>query len=171
MVASLSDHDREIRRLAYLDPLTELPNRLMFRELIDQAMAEQSQLHDGLGLLFIDLDDFKRINDTLGHDVGDGVLSEFAQRLQRRTTNVTGDSEGEGEGEGDRPLIARLGGDEFVALLSGANPRDRCERLAQDILRDLDPPFELAGRRLHLSASIGIASYPEDAFRTRQLLK
>lgn len=165
MAVALRDHDREIRRLAYQDPLTSLPNRLMFRELLDQAVAGQEHRPGGLGLLFIDMDDFKRINDTLGHDVGDEVLSEFAQRLQRRA------SEFAGEYQGERPIIARLGGDEFVALVTGESVRERCTRLAHIILAGLHEPFQVGGRQLFLSASIGVSSFPEDARSARQLLK
>jgi len=165
MAVAMRDHDREIRRLAYQDPLTGLPNRLMFRELLDQAVAEQEQQGAGLGLLFIDLDDFKRINDTLGHDAGDGVLTEFARRLQRQMV-VFG-----GKADTGRPIIARLGGDEFVALLTGEQVRDQCTRLARAILTDLDEPFEIGDRQLFLSASIGVSVFPEDARSARQLLK
>ncbi len=165
MAVSLQEHDREIRRLAYQDALTGLPNRLMFRELLDQAVGDQEHEETGLGLLFIDLDDFKRINDTLGHDSGDSVLTEFARRLQDEAALFSGRSEAE------RPVIARLGGDEFVALLTGGDVRERCTRLARAILESLANPFEVGDRQLFLSASIGVSSFPEDARSARQLLK
>jgi diguanylate cyclase (GGDEF)-like protein len=165
MTRGLRDHDREIRRLAYQDALTGLPNRLMFRELLDQAVAEQEHDFTGLGLLFIDLDDFKRINDTLGHDSGDAVLTEFARRLQTQTAAFVGQSESE------PPVIARLGGDEFVALLTGSDVRERCTALARQILSGLHQPFRVGNRELFLSASIGVSSFPEDARTARQLLK
>ncbi|QKK01374.1 MAG: EAL domain-containing protein [Pseudomonadota bacterium] len=165
MAVALRDHDREIRHLAYQDPLTGLPNRLMFRELLDQAVAEQEQELTGLGLLFIDLDNFKRINDTLGHDAGDGVLVEFARRLQSQAAIFAGESEIES------PLIARLGGDEFVALLSGTAVKERCGDLARVILTGLREPFQAGERQLFLSASIGVSGFPEDARSARQLLK
>lgn len=165
MAVAVRDHDREIRRLAYQDPLTNLANRLMFRELLDQAVAEQEHELTGLGLLFIDLDDFKRINDTLGHDAGDVVLTEFSRRLQAQAMAFAG------EHQTERPIIARLGGDEFVALLSGESVREQCSRLARAILSDLDTPFEVDDRRLFLSASIGVSSFPDDARSARQLLK
>ncbi|NEZ04294.1 EAL domain-containing protein [Wenzhouxiangella sp. XN201] len=165
MAVALRDHDREIRRLAYQDPLTSLPNRLMFRELLDQAVTEQEHEPDGLGLLFIDLDDFKRINDTLGHDTGDEVLAEFSERLQHQASDFAGESENQ------QPIIARLGGDEFVALLSGADIRQRCTRLARSILSGLNEPFTVDGRQLFLSASIGVSILPDDARSARKLLK
>lgn len=166
MAVSLRDHDRDIRRLAYQDPLTGLPNRLMFRELLDQAVADKEAADGGgIGLLFIDLDGFKRINDTLGHDAGDGVLVEFAERLQRRIAAFVG------EREAEHPIIARLGGDEFVALLTTKPSATRCEHLAGEILAALDAPFRIGTREVLLSASIGIARFPDDARSARQLLK
>ncbi|RFF29386.1 EAL domain-containing protein [Wenzhouxiangella sediminis] len=165
MALSLRDHDREIRRLAYQDALTGLPNRLMFRELLDQAVGDQDHELTGLGLLFIDLDDFKRINDTLGHDAGDLVLTEFARRLQDRVAAFAGHSEAE------RPVIARLGGDEFVALLTGGDIKERCTTLARSILSSLGEAFQVGDRQLFLSASIGVSSFPDDARSARQLLK
>jgi len=166
MAVALRNHDREIRRLAYQDPLTGLPNRLMFRELLDQAVADQEAADgDGIGLLFIDLDGFKRINDTLGHDAGDGVLAEFAERLQRRIAAFVGDNEVE------HPIIARLGGDEFVAILTVEPSAHRCEQLAFEILATLEKPFGIGQREVLLSASIGIARFPDDARSARQLLK
>jgi len=166
MVVALRNHDREIRRLAYQDPLTGLPNRLMFRELLDQAVADQEvAAGDGIGLLFIDLDGFKRINDTLGHDAGDGVLVDFAERLQGRIAAFVG------ENEAEHPIIARLGGDEFVAILTVDPSARRCEQLAFQILATLEAPFYIGQREVLLSASIGIARFPEDAHSARQLLK
>lgn len=165
MVQAMRRHDHEIRRLAYQDPLTGLPNRLMFRELLDQAVAGQESGRDAVGLLFIDLDDFKRINDTVGHDAGDEVLTEFAQRLRRSIERPGTDP------DSDIPVIARLGGDEFVALISGGPVRERCATLARTILDSLNEPFDAAGHRVILGASIGVAIHPDDAHSTRHLLK
>ncbi|MFU8878682.1 MAG: putative bifunctional diguanylate cyclase/phosphodiesterase, partial [Wenzhouxiangellaceae bacterium] len=166
MVRALRDHEQSIRQLAYQDPLTGLPNRLMFRELLDQAIAERiGQPASRLGLLFIDLDDFKRVNDTLGHDAGDTLLGEFAARLQGRLSKAAEKQESE------KPLIARLGGDEFVALVSGDDLEERCGALARTMLDLLTEPFEIEGRSLWLGTSIGITTFPEDARTSRHLLK
>ncbi len=165
MARAMRDHDRDIRRLAYQDPLTGLPNRLMFRELLDQSIAEQGESDRQLGLLFIDLDDFKRINDTLGHDAGDAVLEEFANRLQQHV-GMTEDSLGQ-----EKPIVARLGGDEFVALVSGEKIRQHCTTLARSVLDILAEPFELGNKSIFLSSSIGITLFPDDARSSRQLLK
>lgn len=169
MAHSLGQHDREIRRIAYQDALTGLPNRLMFRELLEQAIDTQARERGGLGLLFIDLDDFKRINDTLGHDVGDQVLGEFSQRLQALLARK--DRESGGDSGDDKSLAARLGGDEFVTLVSGTAIRQQCQELAEGIIDSLERPFMIGGKSLFLSASIGITQFPEDARSSRHLLK
>jgi diguanylate cyclase (GGDEF)-like protein len=163
MAGSLRDQDQSIRELAYQDTLTGLPNRLMFRELLDEVITEYASSGQPLGLLFIDLDDFKRVNDTLGHDVGDEVLAEFASRLRACL-------DGEDDNH-DRTLIARLGGDEFVALISGHDVSSRCRILADRIIETLRQPFELGERSLYLSTSIGITRFPEDAHNAKLLLK
>jgi len=165
MAATMRKHDHDIRRLAYQDNLTSLPNRLMFRELLDDAIAEYPTNGGSLGLMFIDLDNFKRINDTLGHDAGDEVLIEFAARLRQCTGQVPA-----GTATG-RIVIARLGGDEFVALLSGENVKERCRTLARNILDLVQEPFQAANRSVYLSASIGITRFPEDAHNSKLLLK
>ena len=165
MAQSLQQQDREIRRIAYQDALTGLPNRLMFRELLEQAIDTQARERGALGVLFIDLDDFKRINDTLGHDVGDQVLVEFAQRLQGLLAQIDRDS-----GD-DKSVAARLGGDEFVALVSGLSVRQQCQSLAEGIIDCLSRPFIIGGKSLFLGASIGITLFPEDARSSRHLLK
>lgn len=165
MAEAVRRHDQEIRRLAYQDALTGLPNRLMFRELLDELLQPSESGPRPVGLLFIDLDDFKRINDTLGHDAGDEVLLEFARRLLRCAEQATRESSGE------RSIVARLGGDEFVALLSGEDLIQRCARLAHALIAELREPFSSADQSLFLSASIGITRYPEDARTAKQLLK
>jgi len=165
MARTIQNHDKAIRRLAFQDTLTGLPNRLMFRELLDEALAEHAGTGRSLGLMFIDIDNFKRINDTLGHDAGDEALIEIARRLQ-----VSAESSAGGN-TSDRTLIARLGGDEFVALVSGGEVLERCRRLAERILVAIGQPFNAGNQNLTLSASIGITRYPDDARTSKLLLK
>ncbi|AKS40608.1 putative bifunctional diguanylate cyclase/phosphodiesterase [Wenzhouxiangella marina] len=165
MTDTIEAHDQAIRKLAYQDALTGLPNRLMFRELLDDTLNEYAGTGRPMGLMFIDLDDFKRINDTLGHDAGDEVLIEVARRL-RDCASRSGQDAGN-----DRTLIARLGGDEFVALVSGGEIGQRCRRLAERILEALKQAFTAGRQRVHLSASIGITCYPDDAHNSKLLLK
>jgi len=162
MSESVVRHDQDIRKLAYQDSLTSLPNRLMFRELLDDSISGARAQGMGLALLFIDLDDFKRINDTLGHDVGDAVLIEFAYRLRLGLQDFD---------KQPAPALARLGGDEFVALVSGSDPRQLGERAALALLKALHHPFLAEGKTLHVGASIGITVFPDDALSSKLLLK
>lgn len=155
-------HHHDIRKLAYHDSLTSLPNRLMFRELLDESISECRGSGMGLALLFVDMDDFKRINDTLGHDVGDEVLVEFANRL-KRALNCPESS--------TQPVIARLGGDEFVAIVTGMDARHKGECAATALLEQLKQPFQVSDRSLLVGASIGITVYPDDAQTSKLLLK
>lgn len=164
MTRALEQHDQEIRRIAYEDALTGLPNRLFFRDLLDQVIDDADRGHGRVGLLFVDLDGFKRINDTLGHDAGDQVLIQVARRLRE----VSGRQDA-GAGS-DRTVVARLGGDEFVALVSGDEVTDRCLRLGRSIIETLDQPFAIGGKQLTLGSSVGIAVYPDDAQTARDLL-
>ncbi len=165
---SLAAHDRDVRRLAYRDTLTGLPNRLMLRESLDQALVLGQSNGTGIALLFIDLDDFKRINDTLGHDAGDEALVQLTQRLEGCLEAVRDPLQASGP-SGD--LVARFGGDEFVALLAGGDARERARAFAGHVLEAVRKPLSAAGRPVHLNASIGITLFPEDAQDAQQLLK
>ena len=161
MGESVGRHDRDIRRLAFDDSLTGLPNRIAFRETLN-TRVQVAERHGGeLALLFVDLDDFKRINDTLGHDAGDEVLKLFSVRVRQAVDKL-----GHGRAE-----VARFGGDEFVALLSGTDVRDRAARLAQAFLAELRQPIEVGGQSIVLAASVGITLYPQDAVQATALLK
>jgi diguanylate cyclase (GGDEF)-like protein len=157
---SVRRHDRDIRRIAYGDSLTGLPNRLAFRELLDQRLLTLQASGGQLALLFVDLDDFKHINDTLGHDAGDEVLGHFAQRIQQCVALAGADSQ-----------VARFGGDEFVALISGEQVRDAAAHVADAILAELQHPVAVLGRQVFLGASVGITLFPQDALTANVLLK
>jgi diguanylate cyclase (GGDEF)-like protein len=161
MSESVGRHDRDIRRLAYGDSLTGLPNRLAFREMLDQRVMRTQAGGGQLALLFVDLDDFKRVNDTLGHDAGDEVLGQFAGRI-RHCVGMAVDEE---------PEVARFGGDEFVALIGGDEVRDAAAQVAEAILAELQRPLLLMGRQVFLGASVGITVFPEDASTASMLMK
>jgi diguanylate cyclase (GGDEF)-like protein len=161
MADALARHDQDILRMAYTDPLTGLANRLAFRERLEQRLVAARAAGRSLTLLFIDLDDFKRINDSLGHDAGDQVLEQVATRL-RQTLPSSGD---------DDALLARLGGDEFVVLFASDAQRDAARVLAEAILLELQRPFSALGKQAFIGASIGITRYPDDATEPRSLLK
>ena len=166
MSQSLARHDRDIRRMAYTDALTGLANRLAFREALDQRLLHLRGDGGQLALLFADIDDFKRVNDTLGHDAGDEVLLQFAQRIDE-TVNRIG---------GERALLARFGGDEFVILIEGSRERNGEARtvashLAEVLVAELGQPIMVHGRQVFLGTSIGVTLYPEDASGATALMK
>lgn len=149
--------EEEIRHQALHDSLTGLPNRDAVRErfaaLTHLARAE----HSGIALIFVDLDRFKTINDTLGHSIGDEILKEVAARFQAA---LRADE-----------MICRLGGDEFLVVASGIRRADDAKRIAEKILRVLDQPLIIREHRLHIGASIGIALFPRDGNDIHALLR
>jgi len=142
--------------LAHFDPLTDLPNRALFNDRLRQAMAVNRRNKTRLALLFIDLDKFKPINDTLGHSVGDLLLREVAYRLLDciRESDTAG----------------RIGGDEFVVLLSGIETEHDASLVASKILEAIQQPFQFEEHSVHISASIGIAVYPENGQTEEEIL-
>lgn len=161
MAKGLERHHNEVRRIAYSDALTGLANRLAFREEVDSAILAARSTGRRLGLLFIDLDDFKRINDSFGHEVGDQVLIDVADRLLTTCRDA----------DAMDCTVGRLGGDEFVILVGADDVRMACEHLAHQVIESVSQPYHLAGHEAFLGASVGITLYPEDADDTRGLLK
>jgi len=158
-----------IDMMAHHDFLTGLPNRRSFQEALENCLARNRRSGEKTALLFIDLDHFKRINDTLGHQAGDQLLQEFAQRLngQLRREDVLVHDATEIE---DR-VISRFGGDEFVVILPTLkSPRDAA-RVARRFLDSLEKPFTLETNEVYVGASIGIATYPDDGADVEALLK
>ncbi|WP_439655126.1 putative bifunctional diguanylate cyclase/phosphodiesterase [Thermomonas alba] len=164
---SVARHDRDIRRVAYSDALTGLSNRLAFREILEQRLRETQGTSAQLALLFADLDDFKRINDTLGHEAGDEVLVQVAGRIEQAVASV----------EGIEAVVARFGGDEFVILLqmlqidAEAGIRGKAIQLAEALVTALSQPLLLHGRQVLLGGSVGVAIFPDDASSASMLLK
>lgn len=146
-----------IWRQANFDDLTGLPNRNMFQYRFDQTIKKSHRTGLPLALLFVDLDHFKEINDTLGHSIGDTLLKEAADRLKACVR--------------ESDTVARFGGDEFTVLLGELIGPDCLPRIIQDILQKLAQPFRLGHEMSYLSASIGIALYPDDANNIEDLLK
>jgi diguanylate cyclase (GGDEF)-like protein/PAS domain S-box-containing protein len=143
--------------LAYYDSLTGLPNRQQVNDSLDRAMLEAATRERLVAVMFLDLDRFKNINDTLGHDVGDALLKEVAVRL--KASLRPGDS------------ISRLGGDEFILILGNIANINDVSRVAQKILDQFIPPFRIAGRDLFISPSVGITLYPFDDDNPENLLR
>jgi diguanylate cyclase (GGDEF)-like protein len=159
--AGLLRHDREIRRMAYTDPLTGLANRLSFRESLDDRLLTLQASSGELALLFIDLDDFKRVNDTLGHEAGDEVLAQLSMRVRLTLEQC--------EAHGFE--IARFGGDEFIVLYLADDIRAASARLAEALIAEVARPLLLHGKQVFLGASVGITLFPFDATHAGQLLK
>jgi diguanylate cyclase (GGDEF)-like protein/PAS domain S-box-containing protein len=146
-----------IHYLANHDALTALPNRFMFSEIVNLAIHNARRYHRGFALLFVDLDRFKIINDTLGHEAGDELLKEMAQRLGAtvRTSDV----------------VARLGGDEFVVLVQEVSDTKQVEVVARKVLAALMRPMLIAGHEYRVTASIGVSMYPSDGEDEQSLMK
>jgi diguanylate cyclase len=139
------------------DELTGLPNRRLLSSHLDQAIKAAQRRQGHCAVLFLDLDRFKRINDTLGHAVGDSLLRQVATRISRRLRSMD--------------VVARLGGDEFAVLITDIIHPVDLTKVAQDILEQFDEPFILSEKPLHVRTSIGIASYPEDGETIKVLLR
>ena len=149
--------DQRIEYLASHDSLTALPNRDTFNQLLHTAMVAAQQRQLQFALLFIDLDRFKIINDSLGHDAGDALLMATAERLR--------------ESVGRSDIVARLGGDEFVVILEHSATRGEIENIADKLLRAISEPLELDGHECHATASIGVAMFPEHGSDVHTLTK
>ncbi|MBS0396858.1 MAG: bifunctional diguanylate cyclase/phosphodiesterase, partial [Proteobacteria bacterium] len=156
--------------LAYYDVLTKLPNRQLFRRDAALALRELAAAADGAALLYLDLDRFKRINDNLGHAVGDALLRSVAQRLERgirREDPAAADAAGAARRS---TRIARIGGDEFVILLTGLASEAQIVAVAERVQHLLSEPVECAGHRMVVTPSIGIALFPRDGADIDDLL-
>lgn len=161
--------EKAIHRLAYYDSLTGLANRVLFKDRLSNALSYAQRHHLHLAALFIDLDRFKVINDTLGHTVGDLLLTHVAERLSesvRQSDSVSRHADHE-----PSHALARLGGDEFTILLTTLPQPEDAGRVARRILDSLAHPFSIDGHEIFISASIGISIYPSDGTTVEALLK
>ncbi|MBN8280020.1 MAG: EAL domain-containing protein [Gammaproteobacteria bacterium] len=149
--------DLRLNYLAQYDPLTGIPNRQFFNDQLTRATARARREGRKVSLLFLDLDAFKVVNDTLGHDSGDRLLKEVADRIRRSVR--TGD------------VVARLGGDEFAVMLEGLSSPLEVEALASGLLEVIAQPYHIADRQVSITTSIGITMYPNDNSDTQMLLK
>ncbi|MBV8633493.1 MAG: EAL domain-containing protein, partial [Burkholderiaceae bacterium] len=156
LARSLQKANQELQRAALYDALTQLPNRLLFEERLDRAVVRAGRAQHAVALLFVDLDGFKLINDSLGHEIGDQVLKVTSGRL----LSTIRASE----------TVARIGGDEFIVLVDAVEDRPALVNLAQRIMQSLTVPIVIAEDEMQLSASIGIAIYPDDADDQQRLV-
>jgi diguanylate cyclase (GGDEF)-like protein len=155
-ITELRRAERELEHRASHDPLTGLPNRVRLQRELKHALGLAEERNAGLALLYLDLDGFKAINDRWGHDVGDRILHELAQRMQR--------------GLRQSDLVARVGGDEFVVLLPGCRDSAAARIVAEALRARLRPPHDLPDGPVHLDASIGIACFPDHGRDAETLL-
>jgi len=150
-------HAQRVEYLAYHDGLTALPNRSLFNKLLSQAISQAQRYHRQLAVAFIDLDRFKQINDTLGHEAGDQLLREVANRLRECVR--------------ESDTVARLGGDEFVILLTEIGEQQIAATVAQKVIAIIARPFLLLGQEFRITASIGISIFPKDGLDEQTLTK
>jgi diguanylate cyclase (GGDEF)-like protein len=161
--------EKNLRILAHYDSLTNLPNRTFFRTLLQKALAYAERYDIPMAVLFIDLDHFKRINDTLGHVAGDKLLQEVTGRLLKVVRSCDYLARMDENQVSD--VVSRLGGDEFILLLHNLSHEQDAGRVALRILKDLSAPFKIGEEEIFISASIGIALYPSDGADSDELIK
>ncbi len=154
---TLEERRQKIEFLAFHDPLTGLPNRRLFEDRLAQSLAKARRRKEKLALLFLDLDRFKTINDTLGHHCGDQVLVHAATKLS--------------ESLREEDTLARLGGDEFTIILEETDNLQKVQAVTQRIQELLSEPMQLKGQLIHISASIGISLYPDNGLAAEDLIK
>jgi diguanylate cyclase (GGDEF)-like protein len=150
-------HETELTRLATHDALTRLPNRNLLNDRIDHAILHAKRNKDYAGVMVVDLDKFKFINDNMGHDAGDELLKEVASRMKSilRASDT----------------VSRLGGDEFVIVLEGVKHPEDCALVGQKLMRIITRPMVLGGVAMEIGASVGIAVYPLDGEDGASLMK
>ena len=184
MIETLRANIEQIYELAYVDRTTQLPNREFFRKELSRAIKRSVRQKTTGALLFVDLDGFKRVNDTFGHDVGDELLSQFSERLATvlREEDLiafeTGSSDEEcvdndqsNSQKGKNQILARLGGDEFTVLLSEVREATDAATVSKRIITAVSEPFDIRGSKINIGASVGIAAFPQDGSDYQTILK
>ncbi|OIQ96875.1 cyclic di-GMP phosphodiesterase Gmr [mine drainage metagenome] len=156
-ITQSKEHQQNLEHMAYHDPLTQLPNRTLLSDRLKQALARAERADELVAICYFDLDDFKPVNDMLGHDAGDRLLVQLAARIRAclRETDT----------------IARLGGDEFVMLLCGLQSIDECQQTLERLLKAIKTPYQIANQTVNISASIGYTLFPLDNSEADTLLR
>ncbi len=156
-ITSAKENEERLQFLAHYDQLTRLPNRILFNDRLKLAVAQADREHLQVAVMFLDLDGFKAVNDSLGHKAGDELLLQVAQRLSQclRATDT----------------VARFGGDEFTIVLPSLDSRESIIRIAQKIGEEIAKPYDLDGREANITTSIGISLYPNDSLQPQQLVQ
>jgi len=153
----LEEQKNAFKNLAHYDALTGLPNRLLFYDKLEHVMENSKKDDHKFSILFIDLDDFKEINDSFGHDIGDNVLTIVAERFENRISK--------------NDLLARLGGDEFTLILEGWKHADHIAAVSERLIEAMNQPIYIMGHEIYITVSIGISIYPDDGTDIATLLK
>ncbi len=149
--------EEQIRRMAHFDALTNLPNRVLLMDRLEQAIAMSARNQTHTGVLFIDLDYFKNVNDSLGHHVGDMLLQHVADRLREYVREVD--------------TVSRLGGDEFVIIVPELRQLDDARQIARKLLQSLSEPYVISGQKLEVTPSIGVSVFPDHATEPSALIR
>ncbi|PHS57640.1 MAG: hypothetical protein COB17_05345 [Sulfurimonas sp.] len=153
----IHEQAEKLKHQAYYDILTNLPNRALFQDRLSQAIKISTRHNDKFALLFIDLDKFKQINDSLGHDIGDKVLIEASQRLKNAIR--------------EEDTLARIGGDEFTIIIRNIQDEKSASTVAKKIVETMREPIIINNQGLYISASVGISIFPDDAKFQHNLIK
>ncbi|WP_075184931.1 bifunctional diguanylate cyclase/phosphodiesterase [Teredinibacter haidensis] len=156
-VTELKTAQMELEKLAFYDPLTDLPNRRFFRGHLELTIASAKKSNKKLAVMMTDLDDFKKINDTFGHDAGDRLLTLIGSRLKSAMTNID--------------VVSRMGGDEFMVLIKNVENSSHLEHKAQSVLNALNEKIEINGQLVEVGGSVGVAVYPNDAITYEELIR
>ena len=149
--------EKEIEYMAYYDRLTNLPNRFLFKDRVKAGIKLCEKTGSWINIIFIDLDDFKTVNDTMGHEGGDYLLKEVANRLKNSVRKAD--------------TVARFGGDEFMIMLSNVDNQDHVSKIADQIMDVFTQPFNIYGQDFYVTASAGISEYPRDGKDPENLIK
>jgi diguanylate cyclase (GGDEF)-like protein len=157
MMSNMQERDNRLQDMAYFDSVTGLPNRHYFKDQINKVVFNALRKKSRCCLMFIDLDDFKIVNDSLGHHVGDSLLSEVGKRISRALRN--------------NDIVFRIGGDEFALILEDVTDLDITRMLAERIIKALSVPANLHGHEVHVGASVGISACPDFASDASSLIK
>ena len=156
-VTELKAVEKLVERLAFYDSLTDLPNRNLFSDRLNQAISYGKRHDQKFAVLFLDLDDFKNVNDTHGHETGDSVLKQAALRLTTCVRNVD--------------TVSRLGGDEFIIILDNITSKKAAVVVCKKIIQALSKPFSIDGEEIKIGCSIGISTFPDHAVTEKELVK
>lgn len=156
-ISERKDNEKTIKKLAFYDPLTDLPNRVLFKERLEQAQLHSKREKSLFAVMYLDLDRFKNINDSLGHLVGDKLLMEIGKRLKSCLR--------------ERDTVARLGGDEFAVIVTELTRVENAGEIAQKIIDTIASPMTLEGHELFITTSVGISTFPNDTDDIEELIK